>query len=102
MLWLSSGVASENILVRILSYKSDNLTIPHDVSKEVHLGVLLGQLEGLVYAVADHQELDGGGEVAELDEEPGHHLGSLGAPGLLHDSHRVLWVVQFVQVEPNS
>ena len=77
------------------------LTISNDVGEEIHLGVLLGKLEGLVHTVTDDQELDRGGEVPELDEEPGHHLGPLGTPRLLHDPNRVLRVVEPVQVEPD-
>ena len=78
-----------------------NLTIAHDVSKEIHLCMLLSQLESLVNTVTDDKELDGGGEVSKLDEEPRHHFGPLSAAGLLHNSNRVLRVVEFIQEEPH-
>ena len=54
-----------------------------DVCEERHLAVLLRQLEGLVDALAHHEELDGRVEVAQTQEELGHQLGALGAPRLL-------------------
>ena len=51
--------------------------------------------------MTDDEELDGGGEVSELDEEPRHHCGPLSAAGLLHNSHGVLRVVEFIQEEPH-
>ena len=51
--------------------------------------------------MTDDEELDGGGEVSQPDEEPCHHIGSLRAACLLHKSHGVLWVVQFVQRSPS-
>ena len=63
--------------------------------------MLLSQLESLVNTVTDDEELDGGGEVSEPDEEPRHHFCSLSAACLLHNSHGVLRVVQLVQEEPH-
>ena len=73
----------------------------NNVGKEVHLGVLLSKLERLVDTLADHQELDGAGEVTKLEEEPGHHLGALVASGLLYNPDCIFMVVQFVKVKTN-
>ena len=43
-----------------------HLTISDDVGEEIHLGVLLGQLERLVHTLADDQELDCTREVTQL------------------------------------
>ena len=73
----------------------------NNVGKEVHLGVLLSKLERLVDTLADHQELDGAGEVTKLEEEPRHHLGALVASSLLYNPDCILRVVQFVKVKTN-
>ena len=51
--------------------------------------------------MTDDEELDDGGEVSQPNEEPRHHIGSLRAACLLHKSHGVLWVFQFVQEMPH-
>ena len=73
----------------------------NNVSKEIHFCMLLCKLECLVDALADHEELDGTGEVAELQEEPRHHLGAFVAPSLLNNPYRILRVVKFVKIETN-
>ena len=73
----------------------------NNVGKEVHLGVLLSKLESFVDTLADHQELDGAGEVTKLEEEPRHHLGALVASSLLYNPDCILRVVQFVKVKTN-
>jgi hypothetical protein len=48
----------------------DGGLVADDLGEEIHFSVLLCQLEGLVDAVREDQELDGGVEVAELEEKP--------------------------------
>jgi hypothetical protein len=44
--------------------------VTNDLGKEIHLAVLLCQLESLVNAVRQDQELDGGVEISEFEEKP--------------------------------
>ena len=43
--------------------------VSDDLSKEVHLSVLLRELESLVDAVREDEELDGGIEVAKFEKK---------------------------------
>jgi hypothetical protein len=75
--------------------------VQQDLPVELHFAVFPRQIESLVVAFRQHEELYGGGVVVQFLEKFGDELGTFGALGLLDQFHSDFRIVQVLQLETN-